>query len=89
MFDVRLPTVTSEMKYPEVEYQQSLNWVKHYEAKKIKVNGREYASVLLLFKNSYRAKCFIYWLQKFCGVEKYQASVYLEEDVEEIYKGLK
>lgn len=89
MFDIRLPTVTNETKYPEAEYERCFEWIKHYEAKKVQVEGKEYPTVTLMFKNSYRAKLFIYWLQKICRVEPYQAAIYLEENVEEIYKGLK
>ncbi len=88
MFDIKLPP-NPETIYKEMYFKESYKWVNGYHASKIKHKGGEIPAVTLTFKNTFRAKCFIYWVQKLCGVNSYEASVYLQDNVEEIYKGLK
>lgn len=78
-----------EDKYPWNRFLEAFTFLKGYHAFVGKVENISYPSVTLVFKNTYRAKCFLYWLQKMGLVDPYQAMVYLEEEVNDIYKDLK
>jgi hypothetical protein len=88
MFEIKTP-VSHEARYPFAEYEKSFEWISSYEAKKVKVKGKEVPAVVLVFKNTFRAKLFLYWMQKISGADAYRAAVYLEDQVPEIYKDLK
>lgn len=68
---------------------EAFGWIKHYYAFKAKIDDQNLPAVTIVFKNQYRAKCFIYWMQILSKVDPYQATVYLEEEVREIYKDVK
>jgi hypothetical protein len=76
-------------KYDWKTFFEAFGWIKTYSSSVCKVEEGEFPAVTIVFKNQYRAKCFIYWLQVLGGVDTYQATVYLEEDVREIYQKVK
>ena len=78
-------------KYHWNFFMDSFKHIKSYNATTVK-DGKTKQSlpaVTIVFKTSFRAKTFLYWMQILGKVESYQASVYIEDSVEEIYKGLK
>lgn len=93
MFEVKLSSDPSKPKYKWNYFLDSFKWIKSYNASTIKsiLQGKEVELpvVTLVFKNQFRARVFIYWLQVLGDVEKYQAAVYLDDTIPEIYKGLK
>ena len=45
-------------------------------------------SITLTFKSQYMAKIFLYWVTVLGGTDNYEAVVYLEDVVPEVYEGV-
>ncbi len=98
MFEVKLSSDPSKPKYKWNYFLDSFKQIKSYNASTIKSTIKnskgkpeqvELPVVTIVFNNKFRAKVFIYWLQALGNVEKYQAAVFLDDTVPEVYERAK
>lgn len=78
-----------ETKYSEQQFEASFGHIQTYQSYVTKIDDKLLPAVVIVFKNKLWAHVFVYFLQKLAKVDKYEASVYLEDTSREIFEKCK